>query len=98
MSQASQSPPRRPTTMQKLLGAVERVGNRVPHPVVIFLILIAIVIVLSQILYMLGAERFVPDSINPVTHEVDPRDHRGARPADGRGHPVRCTPGSSRTS
>ena len=35
------------TTMQKFLDVVERVGNMVPHPVVIFLILIAIVIVLS---------------------------------------------------
>ena len=43
------------TAMQKILDAVERVGNSVPHPVVIFLILIAIVIVLSHILYLLGA-------------------------------------------
>jgi aminobenzoyl-glutamate transport protein len=43
------------TTMQKLLDAVERVGNRVPHPVMIFVILIGIVIALSHILYMLGA-------------------------------------------
>ncbi len=34
--------------MQKILDVVERVGNKVPHPVVIFLILIAAVIVLSQ--------------------------------------------------
>ena len=35
------------SAMQKLLDAVERVGNMVPHPVVIFLILIGVVIVLS---------------------------------------------------
>ena len=34
--------------MQKILDVVEKVGNKVPHPVVIFLILIAIVIVLSH--------------------------------------------------
>ena len=33
--------------MQKFLDVVERVGNKVPHPAVIFLILIAIVVVLS---------------------------------------------------
>jgi hypothetical protein len=43
-----------PTTMQKILDVVERVGNRVPHPVIIFVILIGIVIVLSHIFYMLG--------------------------------------------
>ncbi len=42
------------TTMQKILDVVERVGNKVPHPVVIFVILIGIVIVLSHIFYMLG--------------------------------------------
>ena len=35
-------------TMQRMLDVVERVGNRVPHPVIIFLILIGVVIVLSQ--------------------------------------------------
>ena len=42
------------TFMQKLLDGVERVGNKVPHPAVIFIILIGIVIVLSHILYLLG--------------------------------------------
>jgi aminobenzoyl-glutamate transport protein len=40
--------------MQKMLDIVERVGNKVPHPVVIFLILIATVVVLSHILHMAG--------------------------------------------
>ena len=38
---------RRRPSMQKILDVVEKVGNKVPHPVVIFLILIAIVVVLS---------------------------------------------------
>ena len=42
------------SAMQKFLDVVEKVGNKVPHPAVIFLILIAIVVVLSQILHMLG--------------------------------------------
>jgi aminobenzoyl-glutamate transport protein len=41
--------------MQKILDVVERVGNRVPHPVVIFVILIGIVIVLSTFLSVIGA-------------------------------------------
>lgn len=43
------------TAMQKILDVVERVGNMVPHPVIIFLILIAVVVVLSHLLYMTGA-------------------------------------------
>ena len=34
------------TAMQKILDAVERIGNSVPHPVVILLNLIAIVMAL----------------------------------------------------
>jgi len=42
------------TRMQKVLDVVERVGNRVPHPAVIFLILIAIVIGLSHVMFVTG--------------------------------------------
>ena len=52
--------------MQKVLDVVERVGNKVPHPAVIFLILIAIVIGLSHVLYVTGTtisyEAIVPKS------------------------------------
>jgi len=58
------------TTMQKILDTVERVGNSVPHPVVIFLILIAIVMVLSHLLYMLGATVSY-QVINPQTDKVE---------------------------
>ena len=34
------------------LGAIERIGNKIPHPAMIFLGLIVIVILLSQVLYM----------------------------------------------
>lgn len=36
------------------LGAIERVGNRLPHPVIIFIILAGIIIVASEIIYRLG--------------------------------------------
>ena len=52
--------------MQKVLDVVERVGNKVPQPAVIFLILIAIVIGLSHVLYVTGTtisyEAIVPKS------------------------------------
>lgn len=41
--------------MQKALDVVEKVGNMVPHPVLIFLSLIAIVVILSHVLHMTGA-------------------------------------------
>src|SRR3954453_2207937 len=36
------------------LDVIERIGNKVPHPAVIFLILLVAVIVLSHLLYLLG--------------------------------------------
>src|SRR5271167_2200756 len=58
------------TAMQKILDAVERVGNSVPHPVVIFLILIAVVVLLSHILYMLGASVSY-QVVNAETHKIE---------------------------
>jgi aminobenzoyl-glutamate transport protein len=56
--------------MQKILDVVERVGNKVPHPVVIFLILIAGVIVLSHVFYLFGVA-ITYQVINPDTHKLD---------------------------
>jgi aminobenzoyl-glutamate transport protein len=56
--------------MQKFLDGVEKVGNMVPHPVVIFLILIGIVIVLSAALSLFGAAVSF-ERINPETHEIE---------------------------
>jgi aminobenzoyl-glutamate transport protein len=58
------------TAMQKFLDGVEKVGNMVPHPVVIFLILIGIVIVLSAALSLFGAAVSF-ERINPETHEIE---------------------------
>ena len=69
MNQANESAAPK-TFMQKLLDGVERVGNKVPHPAVIFIILIGIVIVLSHILYLLGS-RVTYQVINPETHKVE---------------------------
>ncbi|MBB3316742.1 aminobenzoyl-glutamate transport protein [Rhizobium sp. BK181] len=58
------------TTMQRFLDGVEKVGNMVPHPVIIFLILIGIVIVLSAVLGAFGASVSY-ERINPDTHEIE---------------------------
>ena len=39
---------------QRMLDGIERVGNKVPHPVMMFLYLIILVIVLSHVLYLMG--------------------------------------------
>lgn len=52
--------------MQRILDLVEKAGNLVPHPVLIFLSLIAIVIVISHILHLAGVgvtfEAIVPEA------------------------------------
>lgn len=56
---------------QKLLDAVERAGNKVPHPVLMFLYLILLVIVLSHVLYLFGVS--VTEQIaEPVPIVVQP--------------------------
>ncbi|HEV7760660.1 MAG TPA: AbgT family transporter [Acidimicrobiales bacterium] len=45
---------KRPFT-QRVLDGIERVGNRVPHPAIIFLALCVLVIVLSQVFYLFDA-------------------------------------------
>jgi aminobenzoyl-glutamate transport protein len=66
------------TFMQKVLDVVEKVGNKVPHPAVIFLVLIVIVLALSHILYLSGTsvttqviEPDVPDSAAIADVDVD---------------------------
>ncbi|HEY2474705.1 MAG TPA: AbgT family transporter [Candidatus Cybelea sp.] len=61
--------PRR-SLLQKLLDAIEFIGNKVPHPAVIFLILCALVIVLSHIFYLLGAN-VTYEIIDPQTHQIN---------------------------
>jgi aminobenzoyl-glutamate transport protein len=58
------------TLMTRFLDGIERVGNMVPHPVVIFLILIAIVIVLSALLSLFNTTVSF-ERINPATGEIE---------------------------
>ena len=58
------------TAMGRLLDVIERAGNRVPHPVLMFLYLIIGVIVLSAVLAFAGVsvteEIVVPDAVQTV--------------------------------
>ncbi len=62
--------------MQKFLAVVERVGNKVPHPAVIFLLLLGAVVLLSQVLHMAGTtvtyDVIVPDSPPKIVEINDP--------------------------
>ena len=57
------------TPMQRLLDGIEVVGNKVPHPAVVFLLLAVVVIVLSHLMYMMGASVSY-QVVDPATHEV----------------------------
>ena len=59
------------TAMQKVLDAVERVGNRVPHPVMIFVYLIVIVIALSAVFGAMGVHVSY-QAYNPATGDIEP--------------------------
>jgi aminobenzoyl-glutamate transport protein len=53
------------------LGTIERLGNKVPHPVIMFLYLILIVMVLSHVLFLLGVS--VTDEIAvPIPSQAVP--------------------------
>jgi aminobenzoyl-glutamate transport protein len=56
--------------MQKLLDWVERVGNKVPHPAVLFFLLIALVVLFSHGLYLLGTSVSY-QRMNPATHKAE---------------------------
>ncbi|WP_208722902.1 AbgT family transporter [Corallococcus llansteffanensis] len=56
--------------MARVLDTIERVGNKVPHPAVIFVALILIVIALSHVFYLMGAS-VTYQAINPETHKLE---------------------------
>jgi len=64
------SPVSRRSFMQAALDWIERAGNRVPDPVVIFLALAALVILLSHVLYLWGVG-VTYQAINPENHRLE---------------------------
>ena len=49
-----EKPSQKRSFSDRMLDGIERLGNKVPHPVLMFLYLIVIVIVLSHVLYLFG--------------------------------------------
>lgn len=58
------------SVVQRLLDGIERAGNKAPHPAVIFVALIVILILLSHLLYVLGASATFAQ-VNPDTNVID---------------------------
>lgn len=67
MAQADEAPQ---TVLQRMLDVVERVGNKVPHPAVLFFLLIVVIVLLSHALHLLGVSVSY-ERINPETHEAE---------------------------
>jgi aminobenzoyl-glutamate transport protein len=44
------------TFLERILDAIERAGNKMPHPAILFLVLCGVVIVASQVLYWFGVK------------------------------------------
>jgi aminobenzoyl-glutamate transport protein len=56
--------------LQKLLDGVEVVGNQVPHPAVIFMLMSGLVIVLSHVFHLMGTSVSY-QIIDPMTHKAE---------------------------
>lgn len=56
----------RSTWFQRFLGGIERVGNALPHPATLFVLLAALVVVLSFILHRMGVEVTHPGTGQPI--------------------------------
>lgn len=60
----------RPSRFQRFLGFIERAGNKVPHPAVLFFLLIVLVVLLSHALQWMGV-RVSYERIDPQTHKSE---------------------------
>lgn len=63
------------TVLQRSLDAIERAGNKVPHPAVIFVGLLLLVIVLSHVFYLAGTsvtfdQAYVSEQVTPSGEEL----------------------------
>ncbi|MEJ2888882.1 AbgT family transporter [Actinomycetospora aeridis] len=66
MATESETSPTEPERLRGFLGVVERVGNRLPDPVLLFVLLGAVLAVLSAILAGVGLEAQVPGAPAPT--------------------------------
>ncbi|MGH9231360.1 MAG: AbgT family transporter [Acidimicrobiales bacterium] len=70
-------PPEERGSVQRLLDGIERVGNRVPHPAIIFLGLVGLVIVLSAIMAAVDVS-VTYDVVEPPAVEADEEELGGS--------------------
>ena len=77
--------------MQRVLDGIERVGNKVPHPALIFLGLIVLVIVLSAILSWAGTS-VTTEVAEPATAQVAPEYEGGTSVAGNDAPPAPAIP------
>lgn len=77
--------------MQRVLDGIERAGNKVPHPALIFLALIFIVIVLSQVLDWTGTS-VTTEVAEPATVQVMPEYPQGTSVAGSDTPPAPAVP------
>ncbi|MDX1944792.1 MAG: AbgT family transporter [Pirellulaceae bacterium] len=67
MATAETAPPK--TIFQRALDLIERLGNRVPHPAVLFFALSALVVILSHALHLTGVS-VTYERLDPETHTL----------------------------
>ncbi|MER7251450.1 AbgT family transporter [Kribbella sp. NPDC000426] len=77
--------------MQRVLDGIERVGNKVPHPALIFLGLIVLVIALSAILSAAGTS-VTTEVAEPATAQVAPEYEGGTSVAGNDAPPAPAIP------
>jgi aminobenzoyl-glutamate transport protein len=62
----SATAPAAPTRLERLLGRVERIGNKLPDPAVLFVLLLAVTLVISALLSMFSFGAIDPRSGEPI--------------------------------
>jgi len=77
----NQPDPSSKNIMQRFLDVVEKVGNKVPHPAVIFVALLLGVIALSHVLHLTGVSVSY-DLLVPATRQIEPAGKIAASPYD----------------
>src|SRR5699024_9569425 len=60
----------KPSKSIRLLNFIEKKGNKLPHPVTIFIIFTLIVIILSHVLYLIGTSVSFED-VNDDTGQIE---------------------------
>lgn len=63
-------PAKRPSVFTRILNGIERVGNRLPHPITLFALFTLAIILLSALLALLGVSA-TGEFINPATMELE---------------------------